>query len=411
MINDIRSRIITSCTEIGSGQKTSFDMGKVLENLLLFDCFILESTRLEEIPALIKVFGLEGLRELLKSGSLKIYCEALTTGQIGQTALESRIRKGVLPLGSYSFVIVKSADERQYIHNCFKIVEQIDQLNEKQKIKLKGLVAGYLVKHPPNAGDEILSQLERDLTNNDPSLRLSLAKVINIRKGLVIDINQLKMHVHPIAKGDFKIETNLRELLGIDELEAHRLVETAVLGIGGRNQRILDMKNFNALTEFRDNEVSIFESKLDFLSKQLEPKKPLSSLRRVMEISDFPNLREAISETKIDINKFFKIRQSDECKEFRSWLWSIDNASDEEIKEYVAGFRHRVGELIRTPLAKSLRWIAGIGLSLIPGAGSFISSAVGALDSFILERVLPVKGPVVFLNQKLPTIFQKQRVS
>lgn len=93
MIGDIREKIYINCAEVQSGGKVTCNMGSVLENLLLFDQFILNSVRLQELPELVRVFGFEGLKELFKTGSLKIHCEALTTGQIGQTNVEFRSKK------------------------------------------------------------------------------------------------------------------------------------------------------------------------------------------------------------------------------------------------------------------------------------------------------------------------------
>jgi len=49
--------------------------------------------------------------------------------------------------------------------------------------------------------------------------------------------------------------------------------------------------------------------------------------------------------------------------------------------------------------------ITGVGLGLVPGAGVLLSGTYGILDLFLLKKILPVEGAIVFLNKKLPTIF------
>ena len=84
------------------------DVGALVRRLILFEQCTVESIALKEVPALIQVFGADGLLKLIDSGAVRIVCDAMTAGQIGQTAdLKSTIaRGGPLPLGSYRLVSV-----------------------------------------------------------------------------------------------------------------------------------------------------------------------------------------------------------------------------------------------------------------------------------------------------------------
>lgn len=279
-------------------------------------------------------------------------------------------------------------------------------LKGKQKIKLKSTIAENFAKYPSNAGDEILSQLKKDLVNNDFSIKLSIQKVIDKKKGISIDTNALSVKVSQIDDDDFHVDTNLQDVLKISELESHQLIEEALLGLAGRNQRIVDMKDFNALTGFKDDEVSIFESKIDFLCNQLNYEKPVKSLRKVLEIFNFPDFSSSIENSKIDVDKFLKIRESKECGEFRKWIWSIENADENEIKDYVDSFREKIGNAISTPQGKVIRWITGTGIGVVPIIGGPVSSVFGALDTFLLEKVFPQNGAKMFIDKKLPSIYR-----
>lgn len=405
----MKLRVFKRCAEVSGKDNRDIhvDVGSIIENLLLFETYILNSIRLRELPLLIATFGYEGLRDLLKMGALKINVEALSVAQLGQTPLEGRLRKGLLPLGSYSFLLIRSENEKEYIHDCFKVVEEITGLKRKQSIKLKEIVAGNLVARTREDQKEILTQLKKDLGSNDPSLKLALAKVVKSEKEVVLDIDKLRLQIHYIDEEDFNVESNVMELLRVDESEAHKLIEKAIFAITRRNQRILDMKTFKALTSFRGDEVSLLESKLNYLVRQSTSDRPGESLRRLMDIKNFPDLQQAALEGKINIEKFLKILHSHELKEFRSWLWAITDASDKEIEEALSTFRQKIGGFIRAPKGIFLRWLTGFGSGFIPVAGPAISGAFGLMDSFLLEKVLPTKGAIVFLDTKMPSIFKE----
>jgi hypothetical protein len=99
------------------------DLGALVRRIILFDHYIFQSIRLEEFPILVRAFGYAGVKALLDSGILSVQSDILTLAQIGQSNIGLRDRKGLLPLGSYSFVVLTVADREQYIHEAFGEVE------------------------------------------------------------------------------------------------------------------------------------------------------------------------------------------------------------------------------------------------------------------------------------------------
>jgi hypothetical protein len=101
----IQDRLLGECSFFKADMDdVEVDFDSLIWRLLLFDNFILVSTRLKEIPRLCEVFGISGTIDLLSCGAMNIYCDATLIGQTGQLAiLKSRQEKGILPLGSYSF--------------------------------------------------------------------------------------------------------------------------------------------------------------------------------------------------------------------------------------------------------------------------------------------------------------------
>jgi hypothetical protein len=88
------------------------DVGALVRRLVLFEQWTIESITLKEVPALIAVFGANGLLKLIDSGAVRVVCDAMTAGQIGQAAgLRATLTRGALPFGSYRIVSVGIAQE------------------------------------------------------------------------------------------------------------------------------------------------------------------------------------------------------------------------------------------------------------------------------------------------------------
>src|SRR5438270_6947953 len=109
---EIRQRLIAPFATISyPGEIVSVDLGVFVLRLILFEQYLVQSIRLQEFPELIRAFGFPAVQELLASDAIKIRCEGLTIGQVGQVrVMKEHIQKGVLPLGSYSFAVVSSAN-------------------------------------------------------------------------------------------------------------------------------------------------------------------------------------------------------------------------------------------------------------------------------------------------------------
>lgn len=91
---NLQKRLIGPCGEfLSQDDDVRVDLNSFLQRLILFDTYILYSTRLKEIPHLVDAFGYKGMLELLKSGVLRIHCDGVITGQIGQNALIRRSKK------------------------------------------------------------------------------------------------------------------------------------------------------------------------------------------------------------------------------------------------------------------------------------------------------------------------------
>ncbi len=403
MNTDIRYRIFEECYESPKISTTEINIGKFVENLLLYEHFIIKSRNLDEIPILVNKFGFDNFIKLLNSEALEIFCEAITVGQVGQTYFH---KGGELSLGNYCFDIIQNYDYDTYIEKRLDKIDTINILSNNQKNNLKQIITNNLVRHSPNLPDLIREELKNNIKNNDFSIKSSLSQVIKNRSRIQIDPKSLRVNIFPLNEVDIHVETNLQQILNVDKKQEHKLVESALFGIIARDRKLLNMKEFNSLVGFRTEEISLFESKLLFLINNFMPNNPTESFYRILKIKGRPYI-DNIDFEKFNVRKFLDLRESREIKEFRNWIWGLNDISDEEIEEYLNSFKNKIGVFFNSSKGKVLSWLVSNGVGLIPIAGSVISSALSAIDSFLLTKILPTPGPLIFLDKKLPTLFKE----
>jgi len=108
--------------------------------------------------------------------------------------------------------------------------------------------------------------------------------------------------MHRVDDNVFKSETNLGEQFHLEPLEVDQLIQAAILGLGSLNIRIEEMKIYNALSGFTEEEMPIFGEKINFFMEGLLPNNVEQQMQRVCQIQGFPDI--SISEgQRIDADK------------------------------------------------------------------------------------------------------------
>lgn len=401
---DICKRVIAPCGEyLPEQDDIKLDVDALLRRLILFDTFILHSTRLKEIPHLVKKFGFEGAIALLDSQAIKIFCDATQLTQIGQSNLRER-SKGILPLNEFAFSIIRPSNWESYISDCLKDLHQIPGLSLKQVIRLKTVVVDAMVTPSPSAGVETKGQLLLDIEQNNPTIKRLVFRLLNKKYGLCLANSDLKIHFQQTKEDEFRVETNLSTTFSLPEDKCHKIIEASLLAMGTVNQRIEEMKTHNALSGFKDEDTPEFGTKLDFFYGQLSPVKQEQRMRRVITLKDIPTIN--ADEDNIVVDRLLKVRESNECKAFRDWLPKLDDSTNEEIKKELESIQAKVGIKAHTTGGKVVRFLVSTGLGIIPGAGFVLGTVAGGLDTFLLEKVLPYKGPIAFVNELYLSIFK-----
>jgi hypothetical protein len=102
-----------------------------------------------------------------------------------------------------------------------------------------------------------------------------------------------------------------------------------------------------------------------------------------------------------------RLRSSDDLAVFRTWLRSAESKTDKEIRDRVTSLRSRVGNFLSGTVAgKALRIVLTNSSGAIPNPLVSIPVGLGlsALDSFLLERVLPRDAVLSVLVDEYPAI-------
>jgi hypothetical protein len=332
-------------SQVGESETVDCDVGALVRRLILFEDCTVESIMLKEIPDLVRIFGFDGVLTLIESPNIQIVCDALTAGQVGQTAtLKSADRRGgTLPLGSYRIVTISIGDRKDYIHPSLQAVHDSPDLGWRQIQKLKRELASRVIEYPRSVLPTALDQFKRELISGSPAslaaaigwkLRTDLEMEVGL--GLRIDVDELE------NEGDYRLRTNLSQEFGLGEEDAHKIVEQALLDVAGLEQRFGLMKEFAALTGFQDHEVALFEAKLSFMAAQLDPGAQEARFDRVVTIAGLPALTDLEHLVRIDVDRLLALREDSECREFRQWARTISSETDEEINEHFASLRERL---------------------------------------------------------------------
>lgn len=396
-----------SATQEDSLEPPCVDVGIILLRLLLFDHYILDSIRLSEIPKMVELLGLGPTITLLQSGAIEIYLDAVTTGETGRTmALRSREVKGALPLGSYCFKTVFIPERRDYVSGCFR--QWIDQIPAavKSRQKLKNAILDVAIGAPESIKQTTISELQKDLFAGGALVSRAVLNATQEKLGRSFDVDDLQVSIRKIDDEDIATETNLGHLVGADQQTIHEIVQRAFLNIAGLNARIATMKVFNALSGFRPNDLPLFDEKLNFIVRTLNPDLRVDVARRVLHVFDLPDFGGVGVEYSLDVDRFLKVRTSRECQEFRAWLPLAGQSSDSEIRERVLSLNSRVAAAMNSNLGKVIRLVTSTLLGVVPGAGFVLGTTASAADTFLVDRLLNKTGLTTFVENMYPALFK-----
>ncbi len=373
-----------------------FDHGAFLRRILLFDRLIIESCGLAEIPHMVRLFGVDGMLALLRSGALGIHCDVCHIADV---------RNANTPMNQFAIVSIRSGDAKEYGHNAMRRVDKIEGVSRKQLVKLREAIAKVMVT--PLSEEDMTAVKAQAISDffGDPALVSVAAQLVLGKKlGKNVARDDFSLRLRMSDNSEIDTESDISRAFSLDEESTRAVIAAALRGVASLNLRLAYMKNYSALSGMLDEERAVFEHRLKFLSDQFGPTDQERRLHRVVEIAHLQDLSEVREGFRIE--KLLEIRESSECREFRNWLESIDNDSDKEIEDRVRSFREKLASVFQSRLGKAIRFLVGTGVGLIPAYGIAGGAGVSALDSFLLDKILKESGPHAFLSHSHPSLFQ-----
>ena len=406
---EIQNSFVGPCAVLVDDERQIAVRGSDLATtLLLFDNYILESCKLLEFGQFVSMFGFDAVMELVRSRFLKIKCDANLIGVFGETNELVRTGKSL----EYDFTWIRAVDHEKYISSCLSHIPTSSQLSAKQRKKLKQALAVRIDKEagrPPDVDWPELKAVRnflQEASSNVPNVKRSCALELRERHGIDVKPEAFSLVIHRSGSDLLKAETNLRKLFGLDEAQTHDVIKYALLRMSGINERFGIMERYNALTGLNNIDLPVFEGRYEFLADQISANCDADRLNRILQIQGFPDLGTLADEGRLRLDKILEIREARECKEFREWLREIDKATDQEIRDQVENLRFAIGNFLGRTSGKIVRLLVSSGLGLVPPVGTVLGLGASIVDSFVIERLFPVSGPISFVNNMLPSAFE-----
>jgi hypothetical protein len=394
---NIRQAVLGPIGVQSSKHAIDVDIGSLVRRLILFDKTIVKSIRLREVPALVRTFRRAGFTELVSSGLLRFTCDA--------TFLIVDVnRNGVrdLPPNHFSFGTASAKNDESILRSELKGLQGLPGLKDSDRSALEDIILGSLISAPHTYGQDLLNQFDTDVRTNISALKLAVIERLKSEPAISnLAFGDLLVQVEETSHRVFHIKTSLTSH-GFTAEKSHALLQSALLAISNLDQRLADMQAYSAITGFLDHEAPLLFGRLSSVIAPLNPNPAEKQFERVIELADVPDFKPG---QKVDVERLLMARESTECREFREWLSSSGSMSDEQIEEMVASIRSKIASLAGSTTGKVLRFATTTGVGLIPVVGPIAGAAAGAIDSFLIDRVLPKSGVVAFLSETYPSLF------
>lgn len=395
---DIRQAVLGEIAIRSDQELASVDLGALIRRLILFDRVVVKSFRLRELPILVRTFGKAGVQELLGSGALKLCCEFTTIiTDIHRNGVRSE------PLEHFTFGIATAADRDGDLRKELVRLQSVPGLKNNERSAIEEAVWSSLVRPPETFGADLLRQIDTDLRTNTPVLRAAILDQLgkNLNQADLAS-RQFEINVEEPRERVFHIKNGIAKGFGKSPEETHHLLQRSVTAVVNLEHRLSEMAAYSALTGFRETEVPLLFGKLAGIISPLNPMLGEEQFERVIEVADVPDFKPG---QKVDVEKLLKIRESAECRDFRRWLSTAADISDSEIRAQASGVRNKLGSLASSSGGKAVRLAVTTLIGNIPALGLALGPASGAVDSFLVDRVLPRSGVFAFLTKMYPSLF------
>jgi len=359
---DVRQAVLGEIAIRSGRDVASIDVGVLVRRLILFNTVIVRSFRLRELPLLVRTFGKTGIQELLQSGVLKFCCEFTSV-------ITDIHRNGVrfAPAEHFTFGIAAAADRDGDLRKELRGLQGVAGLKNNERNAIEEAVWNSLVRPPDTFGADLLQQIDTDLRTNSPSLKAAILDQLR-QEFIHLDLAHriLEISVEEPQQRMFHIKTTIPQDFGLSPEKTHLLLQRSITAVANLNHRLADMVAYSALTGFLESEAPLLFGKVAGILAPQNPKIAEEQFKRVIEIADVPDFKAGL---KVDVEKLMKLRDSEECRDFRGWLSTVEDISDEEIRKMAGGMKNKLATLAGSSRGKAVRLAATTLIGLVPVAG------------------------------------------
>jgi hypothetical protein len=384
------------------------DVAAFVRRILLFDTYILQSVRLDDVALLAQTFGAEGLIELIHAGALRIYSDTYTIAETGRARADLNFSDNNkrLPLGSYSFSVLLLHDQEGKKEEQLEKLATLPGIGRSLGVDLRTAVQRNTISRPDSFSTSVFAGFYGDIRRDDAVLREAV--IIELRK-LGIKPKELSLLIEEVDPEDFRVQSNLQDRYGLSEQASHDMILRGLMAVATLNRRFAEMEVHSALSGIQESELSLLTGKLGAIAGLMDVQNNEKRFERVLELVGLQGSN--IPVPRISAKHLLALRDSDECRAFRDWLQRTDSLSDHELLNLLKGVRARTQGLVASPRGKMYRFLLSNGVPLAMGLNGDPKSALvglglSALDMFLLEHLLPKNAIVSFLSDSYPSLFQ-----
>jgi hypothetical protein len=376
--------------------------GDLVRKLVLFDEIVIDSHNLKEPAALTQKFGYSGAKALFESARIRLVKDMVWIADFGQMPVRPGGNGKVLPLGSYSISPSRLTPPRDFHSRQLHKIDNLQGVNAKQAKKLRQLAGSRIVTSPQHAERQGRDLVLRDFRTNPPIFKLAIASAVKRQFQIELEPSQIELRLEQLREADWSAETNLGQLTELDPKQIHDAVYGGLAAAATLNMRLVLMEGFDALSSFQVNDLPLFEEKLSFIVREIDPRLQKQRLDRVGTIAGLPDASNDPTVDDVDMAKLIEITSGPEVDEFRRWLRTTDSLSDEEVEDLLRPVREAIGKAVRSPAGKAVRLAttAGAGVLLPP-----VGIGLSAVDTFLVEKLMPEPGPIAFLSRLSHSVF------
>lgn len=407
---DISNRLIAPSGKIlDSNKNIYFDLDGFVKRILLFDHYILDSLGLLELPYLINTFTFNGLIELLESGAISIHTFPVNSASMSPSVMgDFQWPGGIRPPFNYSLATISPSDPLEHVNLLYdNVLPKLDLRGRQSSRLIKAIYSAMAKPQTDPEGLSIHSTIN-DILKSPKLLARSCSYAAKRQLGKEIPSSEIELEITQLNQFEVKVINNLQTDFDFAQLEAHRIIESAILTIAGEYDRIELMKWYSATTGSNNNDLPLFADKFNFLLSNLSPENKELKFQRVLDVRGIKQIQ-LEQKTQINIHQLLAIREKPECLAFRQWLTNIDKLTDKEISDLGNSISSTISQFLQSNTGRIFRFLVtnGIGLLPFPGLAQISALGISALDTFVLDHLFKSKPiPLMFIDDMYPSIFK-----